>query len=63
MSPEAIAIMSFMVGDLSTMNYFYADSIGACYDVAIDHKGYDVPPEPKEDILKQVADTMHELGY
>jgi len=63
MSPEANAIMFFMVKDLSTMDYFYNDALSACYNVAIDMRGFAVPPEPKEDILKQVADTMHELGY
>ena len=60
-SIEGTDIMTFMIDKLGTVKYGYVEQLDGAYEAAIDHYGYDRPPEGKQVIINRVMRIMQSI--
>ena len=61
MSSERYKLISYMLGDLSSMRYMCQNTFSTCYDMAINNKGFKEPIEGKEATIKIVIEKLVDL--
>jgi len=59
MSPQMKAVLTYMMRHLSELKYFYRCTAEACFDEAVEHYGYALPPESKKAVVKKVIKLLH----
>jgi len=57
-SKEGLALVRYMLKELSAMKYVYLEIAEGCYDAAVGHYGYAVPLENKEVIVGLAMATL-----